>query len=60
MPVPEQGLIEEFGTGAKAVDVCARTIRELRALGVRHICVCNLPMHDAASILTAILDKARS
>jgi 5,10-methylenetetrahydrofolate reductase len=60
MPVPEQGLIEEFGTGAKAVDVCARTIRDLRALGVRHICVCNLPMHDAASILTAILDKARS
>lgn len=54
MPVPVQGLIDEFATGATPVDVCARTIRELRALGIRHICICNLPMDDAAGILTAI------
>ena len=57
MPVPVQGLIDEFATGATPVDVCARTIRELRALGVRHICICNLPMDDAARILTAIRDR---
>jgi hypothetical protein len=54
MPVPIQGLIDEFATGASAVDVCARTIRALRAEGVRHMCICNLPMHDAAGILAAI------
>jgi hypothetical protein len=59
MPVPVQGLIEEFATGATAIDVCARTIRELLSLGVRHICVCNLPMHDASRILLAIMEKVR-
>jgi hypothetical protein len=54
MPVPIQGLIEEFATGASAVDVCAQTIRALRAEGVRHVCICNLPMHDASGVLTAI------
>ena len=54
MPVPIQGLIDEFATGATAADVCARTIRALRAEGVQHICICNLPMDDAAGILAAI------
>jgi 5,10-methylenetetrahydrofolate reductase len=54
MPVPIQGLIDEFATGASAADVCARTIRALRAEGVRHICICNLPMHDASGVLAAI------
>lgn len=57
MPVPVQGLIDEFAAGATAIDVCARTIRELRALGIRHICVCNLPMDDAAGILRAIRER---
>jgi len=57
MPVPVQGLIDEFSSGASAVDVCARTIRALRAEGVRHVCICNLPMHDAASVLTAIRER---
>ena len=57
MPVPVQGLIDEFATGATAADVCARTIRALRDEGVRNICVCNLPMHDAAGVLTAILQR---
>jgi hypothetical protein len=54
MPVPTQGLIEEFATGATAAEICARTIRALRAEGVRHICICNLPMHDASGVLAAI------
>jgi len=54
MPVPIQGLIDEFATGATAADVCARTIRALRAEGVQHICICNLPMHDASGVLAAI------
>ena len=54
MPVPAQGLIEEFATGTTPVDVCARTIRALHSLGVRHVCICNLPMHDASGVLAAI------
>ncbi len=54
MPVPVQGLIEEFGAGATAAEVCARTIRALRSEGVRHICICNLPQHDASGVLAAI------
>jgi hypothetical protein len=54
MPVPAEGLIDEFASGATAADVCARTIRALLAEGVRHICVCNLPMHDASGVLAAI------
>ena len=54
MPVPIHGLIDEFATGVSAVDVCARTIRTLLAEGVRHICICNLPMHDASGVLASI------
>jgi hypothetical protein len=54
MPVPIQGLIDEFATGATAIDVCARTVAALLREGVRHICICNLPMHDASGVLTAI------
>ena len=46
--------------GATPVDVCARTIRALLSLGVRHICICNLPMHDAAQVLAAIMEKVNS
>ena len=59
MPVPAKGLIEEFGAGLSAVDVCARTIRAMRSLGVRHFCICNLPMQDAWTTLAAILEQAR-
>lgn len=58
MPVPAQGLVTEFGAGLTAEDVCARTIRALRALGVHHIYVSNLPMEDASATLAAIRAKA--
>ena len=59
MPVPVDGLVQEFGAGATPVDVCARTIRAMRSLGVRHFCICNLPTQDAWATLSAILHKAR-
>jgi hypothetical protein len=60
MPVPIQGLVDEFGSGSSAVDVCARTISALRGLGVRHVCICNLPTQGAWATLSAILEKANS
>jgi hypothetical protein len=60
MPVPVEGLAEEFASGASPVDVCARTIRAMMSLGVRHFCVCNLPMQNAAATLSAILDRVSS
>jgi 5,10-methylenetetrahydrofolate reductase len=57
MPVPVQGLVEEFAGGATPVEVCARTIREMVSLGVRHFCICNLPMHDASGTLAAIREQ---
>jgi hypothetical protein len=60
MPVPIEGLVNEFGAGLSAIDVCARTLKAVRALGVRHVCICNLPMQDASGTLSAILAKATS
>jgi len=54
MPVPVQGLIDEFAAGATPIDVCVRTIRAMMSLGVRHFCIWNLPMHDASGTLAAI------
>jgi 5,10-methylenetetrahydrofolate reductase len=54
MPVPVAGLSAEFASGAPPEEICARTVRAVRALGVRHICICNLPMDDASATLTAI------
>ncbi|MBP7777431.1 MAG: hypothetical protein KA371_09905 [Acidobacteria bacterium] len=58
LPVPVDELAAEFATGATPVDVCARSIRELMALGARHFYVSNLPLVRTASVLNAILDKA--
>jgi hypothetical protein len=59
MPVPIDDLVTEFGSGATAVEVCARTVRALRSLGVRHFCICNLPMQDAWLTLSAILAESK-
>jgi len=57
MPVPVRALTAEFASGASPVDVCARTIRAVRALGIRHIYISNLPMDDAAATLAAIRER---
>ena len=54
LPVPVEGLLAEFQSGASPVEVCARTIRTLKALGVRHFYVSNLPLARAHETLAAI------
>ena len=60
MPVPRERLLKEFASGATAVDICTRTLVAMRALGVRHFCICNLPMQDAWSTLSAIREAANA
>ena len=55
LPVPAEALTREFGDGASADDVCARSIRELTAAGVRHFYVSNLPIGAAAPTLRRIM-----
>ena len=58
LPVPVGELTAEFAAGATPVDVCARTIRSLLDLGVRHFYISNLPLRRTAQTLSAILDSA--
>jgi 5,10-methylenetetrahydrofolate reductase len=57
LPVPIAGLSREFAEGATPVDVCARTIRAMMDLGVRHFYISNLPLARAHGTLTAIMDR---
>ena len=57
LPVPVEGLISEFASGATPVDVCARTIAGMRQRGVRHFYISNLPLHGTAATLDEILDR---
>jgi len=54
LPVPVEGLTRDFESGATPEDVCARTIRLLRDLGVRHVYVSNLPAGKARATLEKI------
>jgi 5,10-methylenetetrahydrofolate reductase len=54
LPVPAGALAKEFGEGASADQVCARTIVALRRAGVRHLYVSNLPVGRARQTLAAI------
>lgn len=58
LPVPIDGLTAEFAEGLTPVDICARSIRTLMALGVKHFYVSNLPLVRTAAVLRAVLDKA--
>jgi 5,10-methylenetetrahydrofolate reductase len=55
LPVPVDELRDEFGAGATPDSVCARSIRELTASGVRHFYVSNLPVGRAAATLERVL-----
>jgi 5,10-methylenetetrahydrofolate reductase len=59
LPVPAEALIHEFGEGATAIDICARTLTTLARAGARHFYISNLPAGRAQSTLNEILDKAR-
>ena len=56
LPVPVAELRDEFAAGATPDSVCARSIRELTASGVRHFYVSNLPVGRAAQTLSRVLD----
>ncbi|MGD2047721.1 MAG: hypothetical protein PVH96_16035, partial [Gemmatimonadota bacterium] len=56
-PVPAEELTKEFEAGASAEEICARTIRELRAVGANKIYVSNLGNRNAARRLKRILDQ---
>ena len=45
LPVPAAALAAEFAAGATPVDVCARTLRAMMDVGVRHFYISNLPLH---------------
>src|SRR5262245_19949728 len=55
LPVPVDDLRDEFAAGGTPESVCARSIRELTAAGVRHFYVSNLPVNRAALTLDRIL-----
>jgi hypothetical protein len=57
LPVPAEGLREEFESGATPIDVCARTLRAMMDIGVRHFYISNLPLVRTAATLTAILER---
>ena len=56
LPVPAEGLTREFGDGATADEVCAKTIRTLLDAGARHFYISNLPVLRAQPVLARILE----
>ena len=57
LPVPAEGLTREFGDGATAEEICAKTIRSLLDAGAKHFYISNLPVLRAQPVLAAILEK---
>jgi hypothetical protein len=55
IPVPAAELTGEFGSGASPEEICARSIRSLRAAGARHFYISNLPLQRAAVTLSRIM-----
>lgn len=56
LPVPIDGLVREFGDGATADDVCARSIRALANAGASSVYVSNLPVGRAQTVLNRIME----
>jgi hypothetical protein len=56
LPVPVDALTREFAEGATPEEICARTIRALRAAGARHFYVSNLPIGRARAVLQRVLE----
>ncbi len=57
LPVPIDPLAAEFGSGLTAEDICARTIRALKAAGARHFYISNLPINRAQRVLSDVLSR---
>lgn len=59
-PVPAEDLKREFETGASAIEICARTIRALRSLGVRKVYVSNLGLNRVHEAYDELLQAVGS
>jgi hypothetical protein len=57
LPVPVAALEAEFAAGATPVDVCARTLRAMMDIGVRHFYISNLPLLGATATLNTIMER---
>jgi 5,10-methylenetetrahydrofolate reductase len=55
LPVPVGELTQEFGEGASAEEICARSLRVLSDAGARHFYVSNLPLGRASRTMEQIL-----
>ncbi len=55
-PVPAEELAKEFEAGATPEEICARSIRELRAVGAEKVYVSNLGNRGAGARLKRILE----
>lgn len=53
-PVPSDGVLAEFEEGLSPEEICARSIRRLREIGVEKLYVSNLPARGAAEKLGEI------
>jgi 5,10-methylenetetrahydrofolate reductase len=55
LPVPIEALTREFAAGVSPEEVCARSLRALRGMGVRHCYISNLPIGRARQTLDRVL-----
>ncbi|MGE3959577.1 MAG: hypothetical protein AB7H96_22875 [Vicinamibacterales bacterium] len=58
LPVPVEGLTQDFAAGATPDEICATTLRALVDAGARHFYISNLPVARAQQVLSAILERA--
>jgi 5,10-methylenetetrahydrofolate reductase len=56
LPVPVEGLTREFGEGATAEEICARSLRALSEAGAQHFYISNLPLGRASQTMERILN----
>jgi 5,10-methylenetetrahydrofolate reductase len=56
-PVPAVDLVAEFDGGATAVEICARSVRELRRVGADKVYISNLGNRGAGRRLARILEQ---
>jgi hypothetical protein len=56
--VIDYGYRAEFGDGATAEEVCAKTIRTLMDAGARHFYISNLPVARAQQVLGNVIERA--
>ncbi len=56
LTVPAEALTREFEAGDSPEEICARSIRELRKAGARHLYLSNLPIQGTSRVLQRILD----